>query len=96
MPLKKYDILLVHDWIKPLKELEIIESEGIPRNLIAERKVSPTYWLIKNKQPDFVFMGHMHGPRIKAKLGKSIITGLRKFDDRHSPHSVEILEIPSK
>jgi Icc-related predicted phosphoesterase len=66
------DILLCHQ--PPFGVLDRVNFPGVPKDWLGKRagsKVILNY--IKKKQPRYVFCGHMHENKGKAKIGKTLV-----------------------
>jgi lariat debranching enzyme len=89
---KKIDALLLHDWFRPLKDVEISEEANIPPQF-KKGYETPTYELVKNTNPAHVFMGHMHRSYLEGELGNSKIHGLSEVTSNLHPSSYRFVEI---
>lgn len=88
---KDVDILLLHEWLVPTPDLEVLAGE-IPESL---RSATPTPAndLVLSLKPKRVFMGHMHRPYLDARMKDSEIYGLKEFNTTADPNSMKVIEI---
>ncbi len=72
---KNLDILLLHEWVKPVGQITITRSNQIPMDLYQgnQTAASQLVWRIK---PKYVFMGHMHGTILEGTMAKTLVYGL--------------------
>jgi len=89
------DILLIHDWVKPVSRIEVVEERNVTSAMKKSTLVSPTYPLIERFQPQYVFMGHMHRRTIRGRIGSTEVHGLAEFRGDGEQDSFKVIEVPS-
>jgi len=87
---REIDILLLHDWMAPLSEVEISSGENLPESL-QRALATPTLDLIQKTHPAHVFMGHRHGASMEARLNGSHLTALNEFNGEATPKSFRVI-----
>jgi len=87
---EEFDILLLHDWAKPLSQMEVLQGQGL--DAVSRQSIpTPTFNLIERVQPELVFMGHEHNSHLEVTLGESQIIGLSQFDERMNTTSFRVI-----
>ncbi|MEM4263542.1 MAG: metallophosphoesterase [Candidatus Woesearchaeota archaeon] len=92
---KKVDILLLHEWIMPVSQIDIIKEINIPENCRTNQSTSPAFNLVKKLQPKYVFMGHMHNRYLEGRLNGTKIFGLCELDQKRNPFSMKVISMNS-
>ena len=88
---KKIDILLLHDWVRPVSGIEIDKERNIPANLKQNSSAhSPSLELVTKTQPKYVLMGHVHKACLEGRLNNMKIVALSEFD-KQNPDSFRII-----
>lgn len=97
---QQMDILLLHTWIEPLKLEKVITKTGVSENSNRRHRGNRNYnnhlgELVRNVQPQYVFMGHRHTWYVEGEIGRSKIFGLMQLNEStiESGHAYKIISI---
>ena len=89
---KKLDVLLVHDWIRPISEMNIVKESNIPKSMKCG-KPTPIHNLVLETKPKYVFMGHMHKSYLEAYLEDTKVFGLSQLEKNNIERSFKVIEL---
>lgn len=99
---QQIDILLLHQWIEPLTELEkVVNKIGVSKNSNRRKHIRRRAYnnhlgeLVRNVKPRYVFMGHKHTSYVEGEIDKSKIFGLMRIDESTigSGYSYKVISI---
>ncbi|MBW3004535.1 metallophosphoesterase [Candidatus Woesearchaeota archaeon] len=89
---KDTDILLFHDWIKPVSGIEISREQHVPQRVM-KGNPTPARNLVSTLKPKHVFMGHLHDASLEGKIGETHVVGLSEFNEKKSSLSYQVISI---